>query len=674
MRLSHLARPKPLIAAGAVALSMIVLTGLSASASTPTTDQRLTHDNPGSGGYVSNYNLNHPGAGVAKDATLTECSRSRGRQNEPSVAVNPRNPDVIVGSSNDYCGVYNDGVDADGAPIPSGPIWLGYYRSENRGGSFQCSLVPGYPGDNTPYASRAQIRTASSGDPVLAWDGQGRLFAGSESSDDRDGSRKSFGDVWVATYRNPGGVAAPTVNDGKEFSRSVIVAKGTSAPNFLGKFNDKTAIAADRTNNPATRGNVYFAYSRFASNGGSNIYFSRSTDHGATFSHPVLLTTNDQDVQFPDIDINADGTVTVTWHAFRTSGQFLDALRYAVSVDGGATFSAARTAAQFENYGAIDTLVTGGGARDCGDLTSACVSGYHFFRHDSGPRSAADQTNPADHTVHIVIEAVVPGSEVATDEPTYGVTQRGVGGQGAIYAMTLNPRTGAKTGLIRVAPEATGNQLFPDVAVDQGVVHVLWWDSKNDTCYSPKRPIGNCADKSVVPSLDTYGATLGAAQAAVGLSRISDVRTQPNYEQFGGRTVPFAGDYLWVDSAAGTTYSVWTEARHGGRRRPAYAGNLGGRGAPVPHPAAGRLVHRRHLPARRRDRPEHLRRPVAVAPVGGPARPRAGPRQYLHLRTGDRGIIPACTSPYARSFPGRADLPGHSHSSVRQPLRSRGLF
>src|SRR5437867_616689 len=155
------------------------------------------------GGYVSAYTLT---TGIRyTDATLGECSRSRGRQNEPSVAVNPRNTNVIIGSSNDYCGVYNDGQDADGAPIPSGPIWLGYYRSENSGRSFQSSLVPGYPGDTSPYAALAAIRTASAGDPVIAWDAHGRVFMGSESSGDPAGSKKGFGDVWVARYANPAG-------------------------------------------------------------------------------------------------------------------------------------------------------------------------------------------------------------------------------------------------------------------------------------------------------------------------------------------------------------------------------------------------------------------------------------------------------------------------------------
>jgi len=579
MRTTHLTRRGPLLAAGALALPLAAALALPAGASTPRADVRLTNDSPALSGYVSNYTMvtGQP----YTDPTLSECSRSRGRQNEPSDAVDPRNPQVIIGSSNDYCGVYNDGVDENGAPIPSGPIWLGYYRSQNGGASFRSSLVPGYPGDTSPYASRAHIRTASSGDPVLAFDGAGRLFAGSESSDDAAGSPKTFGDVYVATYANPDGPGGPTIKDGKEFKRSVIVAKGSAAPFLLGKFNDKTAIAADRTQNPDTRGNVYFAYSRFVGNGGSNIYFSRSTDHGVTFSHSILLTTSENSVQFADIAINGDGTVTVTWLSeLSRGGQTVDAARYAVSTDGGKTFSKARTVQTFEGYAAQDvpqpTASTPeakndpaspedgtdafGSARDCGVLDSACASGYIFFRHDTQVRSSADQTRPSDHQVYLLADPSVPGSEVATGT-TYGSIEVGTGSQEAVYAIRFNPLTGAKSNFVRIAPEKRGHQLFPDVAVERGVVHVLWWDSRNDACYSPKRPIGNCADGSLVPSLDVYGATLGSNLKAVGTTRLTDVTSNPNWDQFAGRTVPFAGDYLWIDSAAGTTYGVWTDYR-----------------------------------------------------------------------------------------------------------------
>lgn len=561
MGLSHRHRFLCLASTAGLVLAVVATTGAPAQASKPGSDTRLTNDAATTAGYVSNYNVNNPTTPVAADPALAECSRSRGRQNEPSVAVDPRNPSVIVGSSNDYCAVYADGVDADGAPIASGPIWLGYYRSQNGGGSFQSSLVPGYPGDSTPYAARAHIRTASSGDPVLAWDGDGRLFAGSESSDDPAGTPKTFGDVWVATYQNPAGPSGAPINDGKEFVRSEVVDTGASAPNLLGKFNDKTAIAADRTSNAATRGNVYFANSRFVGSGGSNIYFYRSTDHGATFSHGALLTTNENDVQDPDIAITGDGTVTMTWQSnVKTQGQgATSAVRYAVSRDGGLTFSSAATATTFVSYDAQDTLVSGGAARDCGDLTSACVSGYHFFRRTTSPRSSADQTNPADHRVWIVLDPLV--SQTPSESPTFGAAGPGVAGRSAVQLMTLNPLTRATSALKTVDAQSNGQQLFADVSADRGVVHLLWWDSRNDSCYSPARPVGNCSDGSVVPSLDAYATAFTSVNSIPAAVRLSSATTDPNWEQFGGRTVAFAGDYLWVDSAAGTTYSTWTDWR-----------------------------------------------------------------------------------------------------------------
>ena len=66
---------------------------------------RLTNDDPSLSGYTSDYTL--VTGTPYTDAVLSACSQSRGRQNEPAVAVDPRNPDVIVGSSNDYCPVFN---------------------------------------------------------------------------------------------------------------------------------------------------------------------------------------------------------------------------------------------------------------------------------------------------------------------------------------------------------------------------------------------------------------------------------------------------------------------------------------------------------------------------------------------------------------------------------------
>lgn len=544
-------------------LSAIVMmvTGRGAFASTPGADVRLSNDSPATPGYVSADDL--AGLPHYTDATLGECSRSRGRQNEPALAIDPRNPRVMVGSSNDYCGVYDDGEDADGAPIASGPIWLGYYRSEDGGASFVSSLVPGYPGDRSTLGQAAAVRTASAGDPVAAWDAEGRLFMGSESSGDPALTKKTFGDVWVARYVNPDGPAGSTSNDGKRFAGTVLVARGSSAPNLLGKFNDKTSIEADRTSSTC-RGNVYFAWSRFTGNGGVAIYVSRSTDHGVTFSTPMKLSASVHVVQNPDIAITSNGHVYITFRQFAAHGQ-PDSIDVVRSTDCGRTFSPPAVLTTFTPMAMTDVNVSGGLTRDCGDGADACRSGFTFFRADTGPRSTADQADTAHEWVHVLYEAIVPGTEVATGT-TFGWTGiSGQGGQSAIYYLRFDEKF-VTTAPELVDAEPIGQQLFPDLAVDAGVIHALWWDSRNDTENTAAtfmvRPVGNDGDGNVGPALDVFAATrdvTGGGWSAP--TRLSDLTSNGDLEQFSGRTIPFAGDYLWIDSKGGVTFGVWTDWR-----------------------------------------------------------------------------------------------------------------
>jgi hypothetical protein len=480
------------------------------AASPASADVALTNDNA-PGDYVSAYTL---ATGTPyTDPTLGECSISRGRQNEPAVAVDPRDSRVVLGSSNDYCGVYN-ATDAAGNPVPAGPIWLGYYRSQNGGDSFVSSLVPGYPGDSSPFAALAKIRTASSGDPVIAWDSKGRAFFGSESSDDPAGSAKTFGDVWVATYDNPGGPSAATVNDGKRYRGTTLVARGSSAPNLLGKFNDKTAIEADHNTDGRCDDDVYFSWSRFTGNaGGSAIYFTRSTDHGSTFSSPARLSQTINDVQFADIAVTGSSNVYVTFRS-GASGR---------GPEGDAVYYVRSTADQF------------------------------------------DTAHP--ERFYVVYDPSKPGTEVPTGT-TYGSIETGTGSQSGVYFVRVDGSSGSATDPALIDNQATGHQLFPDISADnpdastRGTLHAIWWDSRLDPCYSPARPIGNCPDRTTVPSLDAFGSRstdYGSSWSAG--TQLSDVSSNPNYEQFADRTVPFAGDYLYVSSVGDDAFGVWTDWR-----------------------------------------------------------------------------------------------------------------
>jgi hypothetical protein len=535
------------------AVTLMAAAAISAVASfkPASADPRLTNDNGANGGYISDYTL--VTGTPYTDAVLTACSQSRGRQNEPAVAVDPRNPLVIVGSSNDYCGVFA----MNGTFIGLGDIWLGYYRSEDGGATFKSSLVPGYQGDTSPYAARSQVRTADSGDPVLAWDNHGRLFAGSESSTNPEKPTQTFGDVWVATFENPNGTGGATVNDGKEFMRSIDVATGSAAPNLLGKFHDKTAIEVDRTGG-ACDGYVYFAWARFTGGGSngfnSSIYFVRSTDHGQTFSAPMKLSQTVHDIQFPDISVTGNGHVYVTYRQFADvrSNSAVDAIAYNASTDCGATFSAPRLVQAFEPYDPTDLDDSGAVVGDCGDFASHCQSGYTFMRGGTQVRATADQTDTAHDYVYVVYDPSIPGTEVPSGT-TYGSVasedlpakyHQNVGSQSGIYFFRLDAATGAHTKPVLIDdPRAHGGlQRFPDISVDAGSMHAIWWDSRNDPCYDPRRPLGNCAGGVTGPSLDAFASVGSTATLSwSGFVKLSTVSSNPNWEQYGGRTFPFGG-------------------------------------------------------------------------------------------------------------------------------------
>ncbi|MEY2432867.1 MAG: hypothetical protein QOC92_2592 [Acidimicrobiaceae bacterium] len=570
-----------LVVAALACLAAFFVGGI-AGASTPGPDVRLSNDcHPDAGcgaGYVSAYTL--ATGQPYTDPTLDECTVSHGRQNEPSVAVDPRDTSVLVGSSNDYCGVYNRGVLAGAV----GPIWLGYYRSQDSGSSWVSSLVPGYPDDQSPYAALSQARTASSGDPVIAWDNHGRAFFGSESSDDPAGTPKTFGDVWVARFVNPDGVDAPTTaRDGLAYNGTTVVARGSSAPNLLGKFNDKTAIEVDRTGGDCD-GNVYFSWSRFTGNGGVGIYFARSTDHGVTFSRPAKLSASIHDVQFPDIAVTGNGHVYVTFRQFAAQGNGANAVMVVKSADCGQTFGPPQTLTGFIPSDAVDQRspeampvpqsqpddpgfsdegdAASTTARDCGDFNDHCLSGYTFFRRDTQVRSTADQLDKTREWLYIVFDATKPGTETATGT-SYGTDGSGVGGQAATFFLRYDGATGAKTAPAVIDNQLAGHQVFPDISADGGILHAIWWDSRLDPCYSVTRPIGNCANRTTVPSLDVFGAqSIDRGASWTSKSRISDTTTNPNYEQFDNRAVPFAGDYLWVTSLGSFAYSTWTDWRN----------------------------------------------------------------------------------------------------------------
>ena len=155
------------------------------------------------------------------------------------------------------------------------------------------------------------------------------------------------------------------------------------------------------------------------------------------------------------------------------------------------------------------------------------------------------------------------GSVTSEDLPAQ--FHQNVGSQSGIYFFRLDGATGAHTTPVLIDDPRTrgGLQRFPDISVDTGRMHALWWDSRNDSCYSARRPIGNCADGSTVAALDAFAASGSTATLAWSpATRLSAVTSNPNWEESGGRTFPFGGDYLYISSVGSFSYGVWTDWRN----------------------------------------------------------------------------------------------------------------
>src|SRR5438093_9096507 len=222
------------------------------------------------------------------DATTSACSTGRRSQNEPTVAVDPHNTQVVAAGSNDYC-----------AQIVNGDVWTGYYRSTDGGGTWRDSLVPGYPVDTSAagVASPVHGSCGAAGDPSQGFDNEGRLFYAFICF---NRSKPVNGGVFVARY----------LSDGASYDRTVLVKKGTPSGLFLtGLFQDKINLVADQTSG-STSGNVYVAWSQYNGFAPNNaVLFSRSTDHGLTFSAPIRVTPVSSGASFADLAVGPDGDV-----------------------------------------------------------------------------------------------------------------------------------------------------------------------------------------------------------------------------------------------------------------------------------------------------------------------------------------------------------------------------
>ena len=280
------------------------------------------------------------GTTVTPPAVTVNQDTAAASQNETAIAVDPNNPNRIVGGANDYVTrTWSCFVDTT-ACSALGDGYSGTYFSNNGGSTWCCNSNPN--ANYVPTTDPSQIGTLipgverlvggiydAGGDPSVAFDSQGHVF---------------YAGLGFNRLTPPNTVA---VNKGT-FDGSGNLSWGpptfinqTTSPSTL---NDKEWIAVDSHSGSPFQDRVYVSWTRFIfnpRNGNyvqSPIFFVYSTDGGATFSTPENISGSAHYSQGSRPVVGPDGTIYVFWDG-STRLASLDSTYMVKSTDGGVTWS-----------------------------------------------------------------------------------------------------------------------------------------------------------------------------------------------------------------------------------------------------------------------------------------------------------------------------------------------
>lgn len=301
---------------------------------------------------------------------------ARNSQNEPSVAVDPAHPDVLVAGANDLIDEWDASVSGVPEFAPSVRI-SGVYFSFDRGTTW---TQPTYSGTSARSGSvtTGPIGTLpgydvagleTDGDPSLAfgprpgadgrfsWANGSRLYYANlaDSGGVRSSPQGFHGLAAVAVSRtdDPARAGRGGADGQAAWMPPAIVTQSAGVP----VFNDKEAIWADNAASSPSFGNVYTCWVAFRNvktgkGGGSPdpLMFSRSTDGGTTWAGSRQLSAavnNSNPVQSTGrqgcaVRTDSHGTVYV---AFLEGHQGVTSQMITRSFDGGRTFERPRAVA-----------------------------------------------------------------------------------------------------------------------------------------------------------------------------------------------------------------------------------------------------------------------------------------------------------------------------------------
>jgi hypothetical protein len=516
-----------------------------------------------------------PGAEVTVGSDDT--TPLQNKQNEPAVAVDPSNHNIVATGANDNIDLEgcNNGTDntcpftagvgvsgvqfsLDGGATWTQPTYTGYSARLCKGSPGPSDTCPTSSFENKPIGTLPwywENGLVSGGDPAVvfgpkpdanghfSWANGSRLYYANLTANfsTQRGEEEFKGFEAVAVSRTDNAAAAATGNKAA-WMRPVIVSKQSSAT-----FSDKEFIYADNAQSSPFFGNVYICNASFRSVGGppEPIVFSRSTNGGDTWDVKQITSAANTNLghgrQGCTVRTDSGGVVYVFYRGGDTGKKdnppdVNRAIMMVRSFDGGVQFDRPRPVARTNECGLFDPVQ--------GRLTFDGIAGA---RTNIGPSADIANGNPTGFAQPHQ-DAIVLGW---CDGPTPSTTAPGPNEEAFVQWSTDRGETWSTP---VNAAAASDRPDFPAVAIspDGSDVYVTYmnflqpWQPRIDAPprsmqgvvrYSPFPPAG-FSDRYRGPTGDARGSTAN------------------------GLSTEFLGDYNYVWATNSKAVAVWNDVRH----------------------------------------------------------------------------------------------------------------
>lgn len=488
------------------------------------------------------------GAGDRPDNVRVNQDCSRRRQAEEVVAFNPTNPKNLIAGQNDsrigfnHCG-YDwsfDGGKTWGDQLP--PFW-------------QFFLADGHTAD-------------ACSDPTVSFDANGNAYIAGilfEVLGDANALivMKSNAGIGGAFYHSPAPLPFQTSRDSP-----VGVVASDPGPTI---FHDKEFIMADSRPSSPKRNNVYVTWTRFNAStgagvgGDSPIYFSQSTNGGATWSPGIEIsganaaictggfsgTSNpascDQD-QGSDPIVGPDGTIYVSFFNGNIPGNGIGQHLLVKCLPTANCSSAANWSAPVRISTDIGTQPVGPSAAGCpGGRQCLPPNGYRVNDFGSVSIDAAGRLYFSWSDFRNGGGTCAPLSPAATATPPCD--------NDVFYSFSLDGG-GTWAAAINVTPaSAIGRsaqwQAWSAVS-DDGVLYIGYYDRSYGSCEAT-----GCNDITLATIKRPTQSNRQIRYARITTDSMPNLTTATNPIQAG-----FLGDYMWVTvDPSGTVLLVWADTR-----------------------------------------------------------------------------------------------------------------